>query len=139
MYFGEVSIAQDELNSFLAVAEELQIKGLTQDSNCDNSESNRNRTVHMNKKSTQATSKDNFTRKLVPIATETSVPHSVVTDPDDDIVPINVKMEASHDTDDTAGDGIKYDDGEYDNSYYDEGAAMEFDSSSGIINSKGEV
>ena len=31
MYRGEVSIAQDQLNTFLAVAEELQIKGLTQD------------------------------------------------------------------------------------------------------------
>ena len=30
MYYGEVSIAQEELNSFLAVAEELQVKGLTQ-------------------------------------------------------------------------------------------------------------
>ena len=31
MYDGEVSIAQDQLNSFLAAAEDLQIKGLTQD------------------------------------------------------------------------------------------------------------
>merc|ERR1711976_818517 len=30
MYNGEVSIAQDQLNSFLAVAEDLQVKGLTQ-------------------------------------------------------------------------------------------------------------
>ena len=30
MYHGEVNIAQEELNSFLAVAEELQVKGLTQ-------------------------------------------------------------------------------------------------------------
>ena len=30
MYQGEVSIAQDHLNSFLAVAEDLQVKGLTQ-------------------------------------------------------------------------------------------------------------
>ena len=31
MYQGEVSIAQDHLNSFLAVAEDLQVKGLTQE------------------------------------------------------------------------------------------------------------
>jgi len=31
MYDGEVSIAQDQLNSFLAAAEDLQVKGLTQD------------------------------------------------------------------------------------------------------------
>ena len=30
IYYGEVSIAQENLNSFLSVAEELQIKGLTQ-------------------------------------------------------------------------------------------------------------
>ena len=30
MYLGEVNIAQDELNSFLTVAEDLKVKGLTQ-------------------------------------------------------------------------------------------------------------
>jgi len=30
MYQGEVNVAQEELNSFLAVAEELRVKGLTQ-------------------------------------------------------------------------------------------------------------
>ena len=30
MYQGEVKVAQDELNSFLAVAEDLCVKGLTQ-------------------------------------------------------------------------------------------------------------
>merc|ERR1712198_275614 len=30
MYKGEVSVAQEDLNNFLVVAEELQIKGLTQ-------------------------------------------------------------------------------------------------------------
>jgi len=29
MYFGEVNIAQEKLNSFLAVAEELRVKGLS--------------------------------------------------------------------------------------------------------------
>ena len=30
MYHGEVSVAQEDLNTFLAVAEDLQVKGLTQ-------------------------------------------------------------------------------------------------------------
>jgi len=33
MYHGEVNVAQDELNSFLAVAEDLRVKGLTQTQN----------------------------------------------------------------------------------------------------------
>jgi len=37
MYHGEVNIAQDELNSFLAVAEDLQVKGLTQGNNTSSS------------------------------------------------------------------------------------------------------
>ena len=32
MYHGEVNVAQEELNTFLAVAEDLQVKGLTQNS-----------------------------------------------------------------------------------------------------------
>jgi len=32
MYHGEVNVAQEELNSFLAVAEDLRVKGLTQNS-----------------------------------------------------------------------------------------------------------
>jgi len=32
MYHGEVNVAQDQLNSFLSVAEDLQVKGLTQNS-----------------------------------------------------------------------------------------------------------
>ena len=31
MYHGEVNVSQDQLNSFLAVAEDLKVKGLTQD------------------------------------------------------------------------------------------------------------
>ena len=35
MYHGEVNVAQEELNSFLAVAEDLKVKELTQN-NADN-------------------------------------------------------------------------------------------------------
>jgi len=36
MYHGEVNVAQEELNSFLAVAEDLRVKGLTQNQSVSN-------------------------------------------------------------------------------------------------------
>jgi len=38
MYHGEVNVAQEELNSFLAIAEELRVKGLTQNNGSSNSQ-----------------------------------------------------------------------------------------------------
>ena len=38
MYHGEVNVAQEELNSFLAVAEDLKVKGLTQNNSSSGSE-----------------------------------------------------------------------------------------------------
>ena len=56
MYFGEVSVAQDDLNAFLAVAEELKVKGLTQ--NTEENTPSRN-----SKKVIEASNKDsNFSR-----------------------------------------------------------------------------
>lgn len=40
MYHGEVNIAQEELNSFLAVAEDLEVKGLTQNTSERSSKEN---------------------------------------------------------------------------------------------------
>merc|ERR1719312_2101891 len=37
MYHGEVNVAQEELNSFLAVAEDLRVKGLTQNQSVSSS------------------------------------------------------------------------------------------------------
>ena len=39
MYHGEVNVAQEELNSFLSIAEELKVKGLTQNNGSENSQS----------------------------------------------------------------------------------------------------
>lgn len=41
MYHGEVNVAQEELNSFLAVAEDLKVKGLTQNNSEKNNSSSR--------------------------------------------------------------------------------------------------
>ena len=38
MYHGEVNVAQEELNSFLAIAEELRVKGLTQNNGSSNNQ-----------------------------------------------------------------------------------------------------
>ena len=41
MYHGEVNVAQEELNSFLAVAEDLQVKGLTQSNSASSNSSSK--------------------------------------------------------------------------------------------------
>jgi len=41
MYHGEVNVAQEELNSFLAVAEDLKVKGLTQSQSSSNQSSSK--------------------------------------------------------------------------------------------------
>ena len=43
MYHGEVNVAQEELNSFLAVAEDLKVKGLTQNSSEKSTNSSKDR------------------------------------------------------------------------------------------------
>merc|ERR1712240_764192 len=47
MYHGEVNVAQEELNSFLAVAEDLEVKGLTQN-NSSNPKPRQDQTQSLN-------------------------------------------------------------------------------------------
>ena len=47
MYHGEVNVAQEDLNSFLAVAEDLQVKGLTQGNSKDNNTSTKLKSDHI--------------------------------------------------------------------------------------------
>jgi len=42
MYHGEVNVAQEELNAFLSVAEELEVKGLTQGNDFESSSNKKN-------------------------------------------------------------------------------------------------
>ena len=76
MYNGEVSLAQDQLNSFLAVAEDLQIKGLTQKKTSSSTKSDYNVSKTNNSKLV----------KSVPIS---STDNNFVNDLDDDIQEIN--------------------------------------------------
>eukprot|EP00092_Neocalanus_flemingeri_P010079 GFUD01010862.1.p1 GENE.GFUD01010862.1~~GFUD01010862.1.p1 ORF type:complete len:336 (-),score=84.25 GFUD01010862.1:3-1010(-) len=48
MYHGEVNVAQEELNSFLAVAEDLRVKGLTQNQSGGTTSSKKENTFHPN-------------------------------------------------------------------------------------------
>jgi len=63
MYHGEVNVAQEELNSFLAVAEELRVKGLTQNNQGGSSSS--------------STKKDSFSTAPRPQAAAPRIPDPV--------------------------------------------------------------
>jgi len=91
MYHGEVNVAQEELNSFLAVAEDLKIKGLTQ-----------NNSAEPKPKSTMKTKpvkvKENFPTPILTAASHTPLPSNQYQQHDDDIqevLPV-VKTEPVH-------------------------------------------
>ena len=88
MYHGEVSIAQDDLNNFLAVAEDLCVKGLTQNNGESKPSSNNFSSVKPNisKRNVQKSVISNTSRvpghendediqEVVPIKTESSLGH----------------------------------------------------------------
>jgi len=97
MYHGEVNVSQDELNSFLAVAEDLKVKGLTQsDSEYANRESHSvPKTFKAGKRDViqplkhpkpvnSSISYDNYIQEVVPVKTE---PKDTPTLPVDPIAP----------------------------------------------------
>jgi len=92
MYHGEANIAQDDLNNFLAVAEDLKVKGLTQ----GNSDSSANNSSSRSKVEPSKPAKDRTSSTFrKPVAAQSS---SVSAMEDDDIqevasVPIKQEME----------------------------------------------
>ena len=57
MYHGEVNVAQDQLNSFLLVAEDLQVKGLTQSNSSSSGNINTTSDHHHGEQRTPSTKK----------------------------------------------------------------------------------
>ena len=83
IYHEEVNVAQNDLNSFLAVAEELQIKGLTQ---------RESQTESANKPKVQSQSRDSM-RSSKPAANP--VPSVPQDDDIEEIVPIKTELSSS--------------------------------------------
>ena len=77
MYQGEVNVAQEELNTFLAVAEDLKVKGLTQ----GNSSSSDNKTKSEPKSAPRSVSEQPAAKRPRPAPVQTYQP----TAQDDDI------------------------------------------------------
>ena len=125
MYRGEVSIAQDQLNSFLAVAEDLQVKGLTQDGGGGGSEPQKrqeSRPVKMSRP-----------RAAAPASSSAATSsHPYQQEEDDEIQEVvNVKTEhGAADNQLAAVEEETYHDQVYDESYqYDDGYSQLGDSS----------
>jgi len=70
MYHGEVNVAQEELNSFLAVAEDLKVKGLTQ-----NNAENKSQSHHQSEIRKARTTKDQIIEKPDPQILPKRPPH----------------------------------------------------------------
>ena len=138
MYHGEVNVAQDDLNSFLAVAEELQIKGLT---NKDQSESaaggsgstSRSRPTPVRMKDSggpppKRLRKSSPGRSSAVVAPKTEV--ATVIDDDDEIKEVNVKvdpdvaaaMAAGNDNDEAVNPDEEGFDDSYGDYYGDDGS-----------------
>ena len=96
MYHGEVNVAQDDLNSFLAVAEELQIKGLTNKEQSDASTSKSRPTPGRMKDTGGPPAKrlrklsPGRSQAIMPTKTETA---TVIDDDDDEVKEVNVKLD----------------------------------------------
>ena len=95
MYQGEVNVAQDSLNTFLTVAEELQVKGLTQEGGQQSSVKHKSESDHSSSKhqqklrpnfpsaptSFQNPSHDRDIQEVVHIKPEATGTHQAVVEP----------------------------------------------------------
>ena len=131
MYHGGVNVAQEDLNSFLAVAEDLQVKGLTQG---PSSAGSRESQASLDQK---PPSRPRPPPQNAPVKKVQPVPPQVVPPVDDDVQEVAapmVKVEPVHPQDQGAGNQqqqqgqynegvlqlLQYEQGEYDESGYQE-------------------
>jgi len=89
MYHGEVNIAQEELNSFLSVAEDLKVKGLTQNQPSSKQTSGRQQDTREHSVPNNKYHQRSSVREHVPPVKQPSYPPPVVQDDDiQEVVPI---------------------------------------------------
>ena len=75
MYHGEVNVAQDELNSFLAIAEDLKVKGLTQNKTSDNISHKQDRPILKHQRSSERFMTPTISQRQRPAALQDAVAH----------------------------------------------------------------
>jgi len=92
MYHGEVNVAQEELNSFLAVAEDLKVKGLTQNqsvgagvSRNENTSSPAHTSLKSANTSNPLSERDHTSKRPRPAAAQGIPPHLSQTETDDEV------------------------------------------------------
>lgn len=137
IYNGEVNVAQEDLNSFLAVAEELQIKGLTNRDNKSEATENSNSTSAAAKrpkpKPAVETPPVKKVRRSSPApSASTPIASQIVTPVIDDKEVVNIKDDpeavlastSAVNPDDSADFGGEEYDESYDNYYEDDGAEL---------------
>eukprot|EP00092_Neocalanus_flemingeri_P031551 GFUD01034262.1.p1 GENE.GFUD01034262.1~~GFUD01034262.1.p1 ORF type:complete len:331 (+),score=89.82 GFUD01034262.1:44-1036(+) len=88
MYHGEVNVAQEELNSFLAVAEDLKVKGLTQNLSENQQSSSKQSTSYQPSKSPSIVPSRVIEREPPPIKRSRPPPVAHDTDDIQEVVPI---------------------------------------------------
>eukprot|EP00092_Neocalanus_flemingeri_P015925 GFUD01017242.1.p1 GENE.GFUD01017242.1~~GFUD01017242.1.p1 ORF type:complete len:340 (-),score=89.84 GFUD01017242.1:39-1058(-) len=103
MYHGEVNVAQEELNSFLSVAEDLKVKGLTQNqSGTQKKESNsRPKSPPLLKSAPRVPDRDNIPppKRPRPPPTSSTISHTATDDDDiQEVVPVKTEPKEVHPT-----------------------------------------
>ena len=118
MYHGEVNVAQEDLNSFLAVAEDLQVKGLTQ------GQSNAGSNDSQARSDPKPPSHPRPPPQSVPVKKARPAPPQIVPPADDDVQEVAapmVKVEPVHSQDQGAGDQQQQ------QGQYNEGALQQYE------------